>query len=165
MEVLSCSIDDHPSTEHGGSYMKRYLIFSLVVAGLFVAAGQHHVKHAFTPDTIPWGPAPPVVHPGAQFGPRRRSHRIQRRLYGSPEIDLSPCTNVIKRLSATVAVWCFCSFGLDPVGSRTDNSMGPGTFRLFFMGVRELAPALTERKRSGSLVGVTDTLICCSNCD
>jgi len=47
--------------------MKRYLIFSLVVAGLFVAAGQHHEKHAFTPDTIPWGPAPPVVHPGAQF--------------------------------------------------------------------------------------------------
>jgi len=52
--------------------MKRYLIFSLVVAGLFAAAGQHlrsvsaahgqhHEKHAFTPDTIPWGPAPPVV--------------------------------------------------------------------------------------------------------
>ena len=47
--------------------MKRCLIFSLVVAGLFVAAGQHHEKHAFTPDTIPWRPAPPVVHPGAQF--------------------------------------------------------------------------------------------------
>jgi quercetin dioxygenase-like cupin family protein len=24
-------------------------------------------RHVFTPDTIPWGPAPPVVPPGAQF--------------------------------------------------------------------------------------------------
>jgi len=58
--------------------MKRYLIFSLIAAGLFAAAGQRllsvsaahdqrHEKHAFTPDTIPWSPAPPVVRPGAQF--------------------------------------------------------------------------------------------------
>jgi catechol 2,3-dioxygenase-like lactoylglutathione lyase family enzyme len=56
--------------------MKRYLFLTLTVAGLFVCAGQlftgaaqahSHEKNAFTPDTIPWGPAPPVVRPGAQF--------------------------------------------------------------------------------------------------
>jgi quercetin dioxygenase-like cupin family protein len=58
--------------------MKRYLTLTLVIAGLFAGAGQHllsaaaahsqhHEKNAFTPDTIPWGPAPPVVRPGAQF--------------------------------------------------------------------------------------------------
>ena len=26
-----------------------------------------HEKHVFTPDTIPWGPAPPFVAPGAQL--------------------------------------------------------------------------------------------------
>jgi quercetin dioxygenase-like cupin family protein len=26
-----------------------------------------HERHAFTPDTIPWGPAPPFLAPGAQF--------------------------------------------------------------------------------------------------
>src|SRR6476661_10642548 len=56
--------------------MKRYLFLTLTVAGLFACAGQlfmgaahahSHEKNAFTPDTIPWGPAPPVVRPGAQF--------------------------------------------------------------------------------------------------
>lgn len=56
--------------------MKRYLFLTLAVAGMFSWAGlafsraahdQSHEKNAFTPDTIPWGPAPPVVRPGAQF--------------------------------------------------------------------------------------------------
>ena len=56
--------------------MKRYLFLILAVAGLFGGAGllfttaahdHAHEKNAFTPDTIPWGPAPPVVRPGAQF--------------------------------------------------------------------------------------------------
>jgi quercetin dioxygenase-like cupin family protein len=56
--------------------MRRYLFLSLAVAGLFAVAGllfttaahdHPHEKNAFTPDTIPWGPAPPVVRPGAQF--------------------------------------------------------------------------------------------------
>ena len=56
--------------------MKRYLFLALAVAGLFAGAGllfasvthdHSHEKNAFTPDTIPWGPAPPVVRPGAQF--------------------------------------------------------------------------------------------------
>jgi catechol 2,3-dioxygenase-like lactoylglutathione lyase family enzyme len=56
--------------------MKRYLFLSLAMAGLFAVAGllfstaahdHPHEKNAFTPDTIPWGPAPPVVRPGAQF--------------------------------------------------------------------------------------------------
>jgi len=46
------------------------------VAGLVAWVGQpvttaanahSHETNAFTPDTIPWGPAPPVVRPGAQF--------------------------------------------------------------------------------------------------
>ncbi|HYK38769.1 MAG TPA: cupin domain-containing protein [Candidatus Eremiobacteraceae bacterium] len=56
--------------------MKRYLFLALVAAGMFSGAvlaftsaahTQSHEKHAFTPDTIPWGPAPPVVRPEAQF--------------------------------------------------------------------------------------------------
>lgn len=56
--------------------MKRYRRLAvattglLYCAGLLVAAAAHnftHDKNAFAPDTIPWGPAPPVVRPGAQF--------------------------------------------------------------------------------------------------
>jgi len=56
--------------------MKQYLLLALAVAGLFAgpapsftyAPHDHsHATNAFTPDTIPWGPAPPVVRPGAQF--------------------------------------------------------------------------------------------------
>ena len=56
--------------------MKRYLFLTLAVAGIFSCAGlaftrpahdHAHEKNAFTPDTIPWGPAPPVVRPEAQF--------------------------------------------------------------------------------------------------
>jgi hypothetical protein len=56
--------------------MKRYLFLVLAAATLFSCAGlaftsaahnQSHEKNAFMPDTIPWGPAPPVVRPEAQF--------------------------------------------------------------------------------------------------
>ena len=58
--------------------MKRYVFLVLALAGLFTSAGlafsysahahdHSHEKNAFTPDTIPFGPAPPVVRPGAQF--------------------------------------------------------------------------------------------------
>jgi hypothetical protein len=56
--------------------MKRYLFVTLALAAFFAwvgllfttAAHDHaHDKNEFTPDTIPWGPAPPVVRPGAQF--------------------------------------------------------------------------------------------------
>jgi hypothetical protein len=50
--------------------MKRSLFLTLAVAGMFFSAalvfaraahGHPHERHEFTPDTIPWGPAPPVV--------------------------------------------------------------------------------------------------------
>ncbi|HKV64636.1 MAG TPA: cupin domain-containing protein [Candidatus Acidoferrum sp.] len=56
--------------------MKRHLVFALAVGGILSCAGlaftggahEHsHEKNSFTPDTIPWGPAPPVVRPEAQF--------------------------------------------------------------------------------------------------
>lgn len=56
--------------------MKRNLFLTLVVAGLlawggqpFTTAAHTHASetNAFAPDSIPWGPAPPVVRPGAQF--------------------------------------------------------------------------------------------------
>jgi quercetin dioxygenase-like cupin family protein len=58
--------------------VKRYVFLVLALAGLFTSAGlafsysahahdHSHEKNAFTPDTIPFGPAPPVVRPGAQF--------------------------------------------------------------------------------------------------
>ena len=56
--------------------MKRHLFLTLAVAGIFSCVGlaftsaahdKSHEKNAFTPDTISWGAAPPVVRPGAQF--------------------------------------------------------------------------------------------------
>jgi quercetin dioxygenase-like cupin family protein len=57
--------------------MKRsmYLTLAMVVllcgAGLTFAAQvtshESHGSHVFTPDTIPWGPPPPFVAPGAQL--------------------------------------------------------------------------------------------------
>ena len=56
--------------------MKRYLLLTLAVVGIFCWAGlgftraahdNSHAKNIFTPDTISWGAAPPVVRPGAQF--------------------------------------------------------------------------------------------------
>jgi len=56
--------------------MKRNLWFSLAVIGALSLAGQFfsvaahpgaHDKNAFTPETIPWGPAPPFVPAGAQL--------------------------------------------------------------------------------------------------
>jgi ChrR Cupin-like domain len=56
--------------------MKRKLLIVLVTVGTLCVAG-HMVtiaahpgsdgKNAFTPDTIPWGPAPPFVAAGAQL--------------------------------------------------------------------------------------------------
>ena len=34
---------------------------------LVAAQAPAHQKHVFTPETIPWGPAPPIIRPGAQF--------------------------------------------------------------------------------------------------
>jgi hypothetical protein len=57
--------------------MKRSMYVIAALVGLICCAGQylkiaaqapsHEQRHVFTPDTIPWGPAPPVVRPGAQF--------------------------------------------------------------------------------------------------
>jgi len=56
--------------------MKRRSFLALAAGGLLIvavhlfagAAHDHsHETNSFTPDTIPWGPAPPVVRPGAQF--------------------------------------------------------------------------------------------------
>lgn len=56
--------------------MKRHLFLTLAVAGIFswarpastsTAYDDSHQKNAFTPDSISWGAAPPVVRPGAQF--------------------------------------------------------------------------------------------------
>jgi quercetin dioxygenase-like cupin family protein len=56
--------------------MKLRMFLMLALAGLLCLTGQllrvsaqeaAHERHVFTPDTIPWGPAPPVVAPGAQF--------------------------------------------------------------------------------------------------
>jgi mannose-6-phosphate isomerase-like protein (cupin superfamily) len=62
--------------------MKRNMFLTLAMVGLLCCSGwfltlaaqvpspeSHiaHEKHVFTPDTIPWGPAPPFVAPGAQL--------------------------------------------------------------------------------------------------
>ena len=57
--------------------MKRSFYLVLAIVALLACTGQlltraahasaHEQRHAFTPDTIPWGPAPPFLAPGAQL--------------------------------------------------------------------------------------------------
>ena len=56
--------------------MKRNLFLVLAIATLMFCAGElfttqaipnAHQENAFTPRTIPWGPAPPFLAPGAQL--------------------------------------------------------------------------------------------------
>jgi hypothetical protein len=56
--------------------MKRTLLITLSVGGVLCLAGQlfttaaspaSHENNAFTPETIPWGPPPPFIAPGAQL--------------------------------------------------------------------------------------------------
>jgi hypothetical protein len=66
--------NQHPKTE---TNMKRSMYFTLAMVGLLCGAGltfaaqatshESHESHVFTPNTIPWGPAPPFVAPGAQL--------------------------------------------------------------------------------------------------
>lgn len=42
----------------------------LFCSGLLFKSAAHpdsHERNAFTPETIPWGPLPPFINPGAQF--------------------------------------------------------------------------------------------------
>lgn len=46
----------------------RFALIALLCGIVFSAAAQSgSEKNAFTPDTIPWGPAPPFMQPGAQL--------------------------------------------------------------------------------------------------
>ncbi len=57
--------------------MKRKLYLLLTLIGFLCCAGQlftvaahnngYHTRNIFTPETIPWGPAPPFINPGAQL--------------------------------------------------------------------------------------------------
>jgi len=56
--------------------MKTKLFIALGIVGMLCVAGplatiaahpDAHDKNAFTPETIPWGPPPPFVAPGAQL--------------------------------------------------------------------------------------------------
>jgi quercetin dioxygenase-like cupin family protein len=56
--------------------MKRIFYLTLAIAAMLCCVAQlptmaahpnAHEKNAFTPGTIPWGPPPPFVAPGAQF--------------------------------------------------------------------------------------------------
>ena len=56
--------------------MKQNLLITLAMAGMLCLAGQFFTlaahpgapdKNAFTPETIPWGPPPPFIAPGAQL--------------------------------------------------------------------------------------------------
>jgi len=56
--------------------MKQNLLLTLSIVGVLAFAGQlltitahpaSHDNNAFTPTTIPWGPPPPFVAPGAQL--------------------------------------------------------------------------------------------------
>jgi len=69
--------EQHPDNiQRRRQNMKRNLYLVLALVALLCCAGQllttaaqsgSHEKNAFTPDTIPWGPAPPFVPAGAQL--------------------------------------------------------------------------------------------------
>src|SRR6204780_1093748 len=72
----STSRDHAPSRISEETLMKRKLFITLSIVAMvciaspFFTAAAHpggHEKNAFTPDTIPWGPPPPFVAPGAQL--------------------------------------------------------------------------------------------------
>lgn len=51
-------------------YFTIALVATLCFAAMVFAAGPHpdaHDQNAFTPKTVPWGPPPPSVSPGAQL--------------------------------------------------------------------------------------------------
>jgi hypothetical protein len=57
-------------------FMKRSFFIALVIVGTLCLAGRlvtiaahpaSNEKSAFTPETIPWGPPPPFIAPGAQL--------------------------------------------------------------------------------------------------
>jgi len=51
-------------------FIAMVIFGTLGVAGHMVTVAAHpgaHDKNAFTPETIPWGPPPPFVAPGAQL--------------------------------------------------------------------------------------------------
>jgi hypothetical protein len=51
-------------------YLTLALVAALCCAGELISASAHgdnHENNAFTPQTIPWGPPPPFVNPGAQL--------------------------------------------------------------------------------------------------
>jgi quercetin dioxygenase-like cupin family protein len=56
--------------------MKRNIFIAVAIVGTLCLAGQFvtiaahsasNEKNAFTPETIPWGPPPPFIAPGAQL--------------------------------------------------------------------------------------------------
>jgi hypothetical protein len=60
----------------GEEIMKQNSLITLAIVGMLCLAGQFftiaahpgsHDKDAFTPETIPWGPPPPFIAPGAQL--------------------------------------------------------------------------------------------------
>jgi hypothetical protein len=60
----------------GEVVMKHNLLITVAIVGMLCVAGQlftiaahpsFHDKNAFTPETIPWGPPPPFIAPGAQL--------------------------------------------------------------------------------------------------
>ncbi|HEY1272924.1 MAG TPA: cupin domain-containing protein [Terriglobales bacterium] len=46
--------------------MKKLAVAFLLCTGLLIAQANHP-QNAFPPDGIKWGPAPPMINPGAQF--------------------------------------------------------------------------------------------------
>jgi hypothetical protein len=75
--IVFLNMDNHASSIGAmeALMMKKYLFPAVATAVLFTSAGlalgraaqDHTHKNAFTPDTIHWGPAPPVVEKEAQF--------------------------------------------------------------------------------------------------
>jgi hypothetical protein len=73
---LYTSRDHPPSRISEETRMKKTLFITLAIVGALCFAGQlatiaahtgAHDKNAFTPETIPWGPPPPFIAPGAQL--------------------------------------------------------------------------------------------------
>jgi len=120
--------------------IKRNLFFTLAIAGLLCLTGQlfqvtahpsAHDNNAFTPQTIPWGPAPPFVSPGAQLAviegnPGASSGDYTVRLKMPDGYRIAPHWHPLREnvtvLSGTLKVGMGDTFDKDKMGSFPSGS-------------------------------------------
>jgi quercetin dioxygenase-like cupin family protein len=141
----------------GEEVMKQKLLTTLAIAGMLCLAGQlftiaahsgSHDKTAFTPETIPWGPPPPFIAPGAQLAviegnPAGSTGDFTVRLKMPDGYRIAPHWHPLREnvtvISGTFKVGMGDSFDKDKMGS-----FPAGSFAFLDPGMRHYAMASGE---------------------